>query len=187
MNRAARGEAAEPRDRLADGRAGNARDAEKAREKLFAAALKVLAARPRSENQLRERLLARPWAEPDMVDDCIARLRELGYVNDQTFAESYASSRVRLKAMGRSRVARELANKKVARETINNALDGVFDEVGEESLIEKAIEKRIRTHGAPTDRAGARRLFDHLVRLGFEYDLIMRKLRALRAGIDEQS
>jgi regulatory protein len=159
---------------------------DKLRERIMARALNILAARPRSENQLRERLLAKPWAEPGLVDECITRLKELGYVNDNLFAHSYASSRVNVRPVGRSRLARELAGKKVARKTIDEALDTVFEEVGEEELIDRAIEKRIRTHGRPSDRAGAKRIFDHLARLGFGYDLIIRKLRALKAGIEEE-
>jgi regulatory protein len=156
---------------------------EKIRDKTMAAALKILASRARSESQLRERLLAKPWSEPAAVEDCIARLKELGYVNDSRFAQSYASSRLSLRAVGRGRLARELAGKRVTRKTIDEALDLVFDEVGEESLIDRAIQKRIRTHGRPTDRASAKRMFDHLVRLGFGYDLIIRKLRALNAEV----
>ena len=161
-------------------------DAEKIRDKTWAAALKILASRARSENQLRERLLAKPWADREAVEDCITRLKELGYVNDSRFAHSYASSRLSLRAVGRGRLARELRAKRVSGKTIDEALDLVFDEVGEESLIDRAIRKRIRTHGRPTDRASAKRMFDHLVRLGFEYDLIIRKLRALKAEVEQE-
>ncbi|HET8674616.1 MAG TPA: RecX family transcriptional regulator [Blastocatellia bacterium] len=160
--------------------------AEKIRDKTWAAALKILASRARSENQLRERLLAKPWADREAVEDCITRLKELGYVNDSRFAHSYASSRLSLRAVGRGRLARELRAKRVSGRTIDEALDLVFDEVGEDSLIDRAIRKRIRTHGRPTDRASAKRMFDHLVRLGFEYDLIIRKLRALKAEIEKE-
>jgi regulatory protein len=156
------------------------------RERIMARALNILAARPRSETQLRERLLGKEWAEPQLVDECISRLKELGYVNDDLFAQGYASSRVNVRPIGRSRVARELAGKKVARKTIDEALDTVFEEVGEETLIDRAIEKRIRTHGRPADKGGAKRMFDHLARLGFQYDLIIRKLRALKAEIEEE-
>lgn len=159
---------------------------EKIRDKTMAAALKILASRARSENQLRERLLAKPWADAEAVEDCISRLKELGYVNDSRFAHSYASSRLTLRAVGRGRLTRELRAKRVSGRTIDEALDLVFDEVGEDSLIERAIRKRIRTHGRPTDRASAKRMFDHLVRLGFEYDLIIRKLRALKAEVEQE-
>jgi regulatory protein len=165
-------------------RADDARGAGKIREKTMAAALKILSSRARSENQLRERLMRKPWADHAAVEDCIERLKELGYVNDSLFAHSYASSRLSLRPVGRGRLARELQSKRVTRKTIDDALDLVFVEVGEESLIDRAIQKRIRTHGRPTDRASAKRMFDHLVRLGFEYDLIMRKLRALTSSAE---
>jgi regulatory protein len=158
---------------------------DKTRARIFARALNILAARPRSERQLRERLLAKPWAEAALVDECIARLKELGYVNDGLFAHNYASSRVNAKPVGRSRLARELAGKKVERQLINEALDTVFEEVGEGTLIDRAIEKRIRTRGRPRDRNDAKRMFDYLARLGFGYDLIIKKLQALRAEIEE--
>ncbi len=151
----------------------------------MARALKILAARPRSEEQLRERLLDKPWADPETVERCIERLKELGYVNDQSFASNYASHRVAMKPVGRSRIARELATKKVPRQMIDTALETVFEEVSEEELIDRAIAKRIRTHGQPADRAGEKRMFDHLARQGFEYDLIIRRLRALREMKDE--
>ena len=159
---------------------------DRARERVMFAALKMLAARPRSEQQLRERLLAKEWATDTLVDECLARLKELGYVNDERFAHSYAASRLSLRAVGRSRVARELQSKKVARQTIKAALDEVFEEISEETLIERAIQKRIRTHGRPEDRADSKRMFDHLARLGFSYDLIMRKLGELKAEISDE-
>lgn len=164
---------------------GATKDLDRMREKVTAAAFRILAARPRSETQLRERLLAKPWVEPEAVDQCIARLKELGYVNDALFARNYASSRVGLKAVGRARVARELAGKKVSRDTIEEAVGSVFNEAGEESLIDRAIQKRIRTHGRPSDQRSAKRMFDHLARLGFEYSLIVRKLQALKANIGD--
>lgn len=140
----------------------------------------MLAARPRTEAQLRERLMSMPGANQRLVDDCISRLKEMDYVNDGKFAESYASHRLSVRPVGRARLARELILKKVDRKTIDHALDRVFDDSAEDGLIDRAIQKRIRSHGRPGDRREAKRMFDHLARLGFEFDLIVRKLDALR-------
>lgn len=180
------GRASEDRDAESKRSLKREPSAEKARDKVMATAFKMLAARPRSEQQLRERLLSKAWADPQIVDECLARLKELGYVNDEAFAHSYAVSRLNLRAVGKSRVARELQGKKVARQTITIALETVFEEISEEALIERAIAKRIRTHGLPEDRAASKRMLDHLARLGFEYDLIIRKLRALKADVSEK-
>lgn len=150
------------------------------------AALNILATRSCSEGQLRERLSAKGWAEARLIEDCIKRLKKLGYVNDERFAQGYANYRIGLKPLGRARLARELALRKLSRSSIEEALDAVFDEVPEETLIDRAIARRMRTHGRPADRAAAKRLFDHLVRLGFEYDLIVRKLNGLRTNADNE-
>ena len=134
---------------------------------------------------MRERLLEKPWADAELVDECLTRLKELGYVDDAAFAERYAQSRTATKPIGRQRLARELTMKKVSRQVIDRALDETFEETSEESLIDRAIAKRLRAHGRPTDRQSAKRLFDHLMRLGFGYDLIVRKLRQLQAELEE--
>jgi SOS response regulatory protein OraA/RecX len=151
----------------------------------MAAALKILSARPCSEADLRDRLISRRGKDPKLVEQCIKRLKELGYVNDDLFAHSYASYRVGLKPLGRAKLARELAVKKVPREIVEQTLDLVFEENAEEALIDSAIARRVRVRGWPADRAASKRMFDHLARLGFEYDLIVRKLRGLKAETNE--
>jgi len=166
----------------------NESDTERAgseRDKVMASALRILSTRSCSEGELRNRLIARRWPDAEVVEICIKRLKELGYVNDDRFAHSYASYRINLKPLGRAKLERELAIKKVPRKSIEAALDLVFGEVAEDTLIDKAIIRHIRTHGRPADRAAAKRMFDHLARRGFGYDLIIKKLRALKAEIEE--
>jgi regulatory protein len=157
-----------------------------ANKKVMKAALNILSARSCSEGQLRDRLNAKSWADAGLIEDCIRRLKELGYINDGRFAQGYASHRVALKPLGRSRLSRELAIRKVSRNNIDAALDLVFDEMPEETLIDRAIQRRIRTRGKPADRAAEKRMFDHLARLGFEFDLINQKLRTLRRDIKDE-
>lgn len=159
---------------------------EKAKEKMMTTALRMLTARARSETQLREKLLAKEWLDHSLLDECIDRLKELNYINDSDFARNYALSRLQTRTIGKSRLARELAEKKVSREIIEQTLEAVFEEVPEGDLLEKAIAKYIRLHGVPNDPKSAKRIFAHLMRRGFQYDLIARRLRSIRQGIDEQ-
>jgi regulatory protein len=156
-------------------------DPEKARERTFQRAAKLLAAKPRSIEELRERLLEKQWTDEATVEAVIAKLREYGYLNDERFAFGYASYRVRQKPVGRQRLARDLQMKKVARETADEALNLVFEETPEEELIDRAIEKRIRLRGRPRTRPETKSLFDHLLRQGFSYDLVTSKVRAASA------
>ena len=159
-------------------------DLDKAHERTFQRAVKLLAARPRSVAELRERLLEKQWTNAAVVDAVIEKLREYGYVNDERFAFGYASFRVRQKPVGRARLARDLALKKVERETADEAIKLVFEGTSEAELIDRAIEKRIRLRGYARTQAETKSLFDHLLRLGFSYDLVISKVRALPASVD---
>lgn len=150
---------------------------EKARERTFQRAVKLLAAKPRSVEELRERLLEKEWTNAEIVEAVLKKLSEYGYLNDERFAFGYASYRVRQKPMGRQRLRRDLQLKKVDRETADEALRLVFEETPEEGLIDRAIERRTRLRGRPKTRAEMKSLFDHLLRQGFSYDLVLRKVQ----------
>ncbi|MDQ3135415.1 MAG: recombination regulator RecX [Acidobacteriota bacterium] len=156
-------------------------DSEKARTRTLQRAVKLLAAKPRSVAELRERLLEKPWASAEAVEAALAKLQEYGYLNDEQFALGYAASRVRQKPIGRQRLARDLQMKKLPREAAEQALAQVYEEMPEEKLIEQAIAKRVRLRGRPTNRQESKSLFDHLLRRGFNYDLVINKVRALSA------
>jgi regulatory protein len=150
------------------------------------AALKLLALRSRSERQLRERLLAKFPADSVAIEQCITDLKESRYIDDAQLARNYAASRLKAKAIGRNRLSRELEARGISRDVIDQALGSEVDETTEESLIDQAIQKRIRINGRPTNKASAKRMFDHLARLGFQYDLIRRKLKALKANVGDE-
>ena len=158
-------------------------DPDKARERTFQRAVKLLAAKPRSVAELRERLLEKQWTNEETVEAVLAKLGEYGYLNDERFAFGYASFQVRQKPVGRQRLKRALQLKKVDRETADEAIKLVFEETPEEELIDRAIEKRTRLRGKPKTRAEVKSLFDHLLRQGFSYELVSNKVRA-RASVD---
>src|ERR687883_1446837 len=161
-------------------------DPEKARERTFQRAAKLLAAKPRSIEELRERLLEKQWTDEATVEAVIAKLREYGYLDDERFAFGYAAYRVRQKPVGRQRLARDLKTKKVPKETADAALELVFQETPEEQLIDRAIEKRARLRGRPSTREESKSLFDHLLRRGFSYDLVIRKVREASAAVADE-
>jgi regulatory protein len=157
-------------------------DPEKARARTMQRAVKLLAAKPRSVAELRERLLEKEWTNEAIVDAVLKKLLEYGYLNDERFAFGYASYKVRQKPVGRQRLQRDLQMKKVPRETADEALSLVFEETPEEDLIDRAIEKRTRLRGRPKTRAEIKSLIDHLLRQGFSYDLISNKVRKLSSA-----
>ena len=150
---------------------------EELRARTFQRAAKLLAAKPRSIAELRERLSER-CSSRAVIETVIERLREYGYLDDERYALTYASSKVRQQPVGRRRLQQSLVMKKVDRAVADEALDQVFAETSEEDLIDRAIAKRVRLRGRPKTRAEAKSLFDHLLRQGFPFDLVSQKVRA---------
>jgi regulatory protein len=149
------------------------------RRKTFERAIKLLAAKPRSVAELRERLLRGKNTNEEIVETVIARLREYGYLNDELFAFGYASYKVKQRPVGRRRLERDLKLKKVESDVANEALEMVYAATPEEQLIDQAIAKRLRIRGKPKNRAEAKSLFDHLLRQGFGFELVSEKIRSL--------
>ncbi len=147
-------------------------------EKTLTRAFNLLSAKPRSIAELRTRLMEKQWSDEDAVARVIARLQELGYLNEENFATQYAQSRLVTKPLGRARLQRDLQRKKIPSTVINQALENVYAEQSEDDLIDKALAKRIRLRGVPTTPENTKKMFDHLLRLGFRYDLVIRKVKA---------
>ncbi|CAN5784495.1 regulatory protein RecX [soil metagenome] len=159
---------------------------EERRHRAFQRAIKLLATRSRSVAELRELLLQTKGVTVNVVEEVVARLCEYGYLDDERFSFGYASLKLRQRPLGRLRLKRDLAIKKVDKGVIDGTLDLVFAAVSEEEQIDRAIEKRTRVRGRPKNRLQAKSLFEHLMRQGFPYEMVADKVRAAsKPDLDE--
>ena len=152
---------------------------EKARRKTFDRAVNLLTYKPRSIQELRERLLEKDWTNLEIVDSVLDKLKEYNYINDETFAKNFAASQLRQKPIGKRVLKQKLALKKLDKETVDEALEKAFEETPEEEIIERAINKRLRLKGKPETREDAKKFYDYLLRQGFSYDLVSNKMREI--------
>ena len=151
-------------------------DLAKARERTLNRAVKLLAVKPRSVGELRERLLEKNWTNVAIVDSVIEKLQEYKYLNDRQFAADLAVSKLRQKPQGKRKLQQSLSRKKLSKENLDNAIKTAFEKLPEPDLIDKAIEKRLRLKGRPKTREEFKKFFDHLLRQGFDFDLIRSKM-----------
>ncbi len=154
-------------------------DIERARERTMNRAVKLLAAKPRSIGELRERLLEKNWTNAAIVDRVIAKLEEYKYLDDQQFAADLAVSKLRRKPQGKRSLLRSLSQKKLSKETVDTAVRNAFEKLPEADLIDRAIEKRLRLKGKPETLEDKKKFFDHLLRQGFDFGLIREKMAAI--------
>jgi regulatory protein len=136
------------------------------------AALRLLAVRPRSAVELARRLRMKGYG-PDVAEDVIGRLRELGMIDDAAFAGMLARDRVRLRPQGSRRLANELREKGVDEETARTAIRETMESeaTDERELARRAAAKWRPSPGEEPERA-RRRLHGFLARRGFDGDVI---------------
>ena len=152
-----------------------------------ARALGLLALRDRSSDELRTRLRVTGF-EPPVVEEVVLWLKDLGYLDDQRFAESYALEKLR-SGWGERRVRQELLRKRVDRAFVDHAL--ASHSADEESAQERseALRQLVRRRfgaGFKTDPEGAeRRLTGFLARRGYDWDSIGQMVRMLRSEAEE--
>lgn len=136
------------------------------------AALHLLAVRPRSAVELARRLRMKGYG-PDVAEEVIGRLRELGMIDDAVFAGMLARDRVRLRPQGSRRLANELRQKGVDEETARTAIRETMEgeQTDERELARRACAKWKPRAGEEPERA-RRRLHGFLARRGFDGDVI---------------
>jgi regulatory protein len=106
----------------------------------LAYALHRLARRAYSVAEMR-RALERKFGAGVPVGSAIARLRELGYLDDKKFAASYATSLAQNRAYGRIRLRRELKARLVDYKVIEPALDQAYETAEERELLERVLKE----------------------------------------------
>src|SRR5918994_5860097 len=86
------------------------------------AAARFLEARPRSEAEVRRKLV-RLGYQPALVDEVLTRLVELRYLDDEAFARAWVESRDRARPRGEHALRQELGRLGVERGLVDEVLD----------------------------------------------------------------
>jgi regulatory protein len=110
---------------------------------LWEYALRTLSSRAMSTGDLRARLRRRA-AEPADIEGVIQRLNESGLLNDQRFADSYATARLENQGFGKMRVLRDLRQRRVASSVADQAIHQAYQDTDEPALIEQYLARKYR-------------------------------------------
>ena len=145
-------------------------------------AVKALGRRMRTEAELRRLMQAkveRPGPNGDTgaakIAAVIARLKEYGYLDDASFAETSARLRQENEKLGQRRVRQALGQKGVASKVVDQAVEARYSQVDEEALARQHLErKRIRK---PENEKETARVMRRLVTAGFSTGTIYKILR----------
>ena len=152
---------------------GEEAELRRAKECLF----RALSCRARTDNELRARLRRKQFAEA-VIEQAVADLRRLGFVDDRQFAESWVRSRLASGKAGRKRLQQELRARGVDRQVVEESLAGVTEE-SEFALALNVAQRRQERLRDEEPEAQRRRLASFLQRRGFAYEMIDRVLSTI--------
>lgn len=145
---------------------------------LYDYAVKALGRHMRTVAELRRLMQSR--VEPGergqaSINAVIAQLKERRYLDDQSFAETYARLRQENEKFGARRVRQDLRQKGVSAAVVEKTLDERYGRTNEEALARLHLErKRIRK---PANDKETARVMRRLVAAGFSTGVIYKILR----------
>ncbi len=139
------------------------------RRRALRASLQLIALRPRSERELRDTLRRKGFGQA-LVDQALARLRDMGYVDDPAFAEFWTETRQAAAPRSRRMLRWELATKGIDPSVAGEAVAAIDDDV---AAYDAAV-RRARSLDRVDEAAFRRRLTGFLQRRGFGWDAARR-------------
>lgn len=112
-------------------------------QKLMEYAARMLSTRAYSGGELRSKLLRRAESR-EALEEAMQRLAEIGFIDDQRFADAFASWRRDRDGLGKTRVVRDLMARRIAPQLAREAADNAYQETDESALALKLLERKYR-------------------------------------------
>lgn len=133
----------------------------------------LLRSRPRSESEMRGRLKLKRYDE-STIEAVIQSLKKVDQIDDVNFANFWVESRMHVNPVGDIILRRELKNKGVPEAIIEGALRDKAQNYDEYRVALDVAERRLKRISGPDRPKAAKKLYDLLLRRGFEYEIVKR-------------
>ena len=134
-------------------------------------ALNFLSYRDRSEKEIRTKLKNVGYEE-NIIDWVIGELKRLKFLDDQRFAQSYAQTQMITRPVGEYFLKRELKQKGVAEELIEQTVEKAYEEKDQFSVALELAQQRKRRYKDIDEMKARKRVSDFLLRRGFSWDVV---------------
>ncbi len=153
-------------------------------EALYEYALRALARRSHTSDELQAKLHRRCASEED-VEGILSRLRSHGYLDDERVAESHSAFRRDVALVGQKRVLVELRRRGVAASLAERAVAEAYGESDESEIALEFLRRKLGSRFRQTRIQAPKeilRLYRALVRAGFRPSAIDSALRAVSSN-----
>ena len=134
-------------------------------------ALKFLSYRDRSEKEILTKLKDVGYDE-SVIKWIINDLKRLKFIDDKRFASSFAQTQMITRPMGEFFLKRELKQKGVATELIEQTIEKVYQEKDQLTVATELAEQRKKRFKNLDELKVKKRVSDFLLRRGFSWDIV---------------
>ena len=131
----------------------------------YTTGLSLLARRELTSTQLRNRLTNKGFT-PEAVNDTIQHLKKEGALDDRRTANMYARQAALIKHRGPRRAILDIVALGIADDIAREVVSQTYEEVDTQLIIQRALNRRLT--GRIQDRAQFQKLYQYLVRQGFD-------------------
>lgn len=141
-------------------------------KKFYLKAVYFLKYRPRSEKEVRDKLIEKK-APKEIIDQVIQKLIEQRFLNDREFAQMWYRSRMALRPKSQFVIKRELIQKGIGTEIIEELLANKEDQKRTDlEQAKKLLEKQAKKYAGLPQQEQYQKLGAFLGRRGFDWDTI---------------
>ncbi len=149
------------------------------------AAVRLLARRPLSQDELCRRLAAQGHAAEEVESAC-RKLRQAGYLDDRRFAMDFIVTRAERLGHGPERLVADLVRRGVRAEVARAAMLRAVDQgdVAPLELLRARVRSRLGDGPRQLQPRAYARMYNALRRAGFEEESIGRELEPYRAVLE---
>ncbi|AEN74121.1 regulatory protein RecX [Rhodothermus marinus] len=143
-------------------------------------ALRYLEHRPRTVQEVRRRL-ERAGFPVEVIDQMVARLEALGYLDDRAYARAYVQGRLAGRGYGPRRLQAELRRRGVPPDVVEATLDAALAETDPLEIARPLARRRwkLLCQNEPDRRKRRQKLIAFLQRRGFSSEIAYTLLREL--------
>jgi len=157
----------------------------RSRPDALAAALRYLAPRARSIDEVRTRLSEKGYGGSE-IDTALEHLAVAGYLDDERYASALAEERMRLKHWGPARIRADLLRRGVGAGIIEGVVASIDVDV-ESAVADGALKSWLRRNAVspPLDQRTRALAYRHLTARGFSVHVVMKTLGRFEADDPE--
>ncbi len=154
--------------------------------RLFLRAIGYLETRPRSQGEIEiylekkaERLIADPIQRSKTISKAVNKLLEQNLLNDNNFASWWVENRINFRARSSAELSRELQQKFISREIINDVLSKNLNDTDQTTVIRENAKKKLHVENLDflkQDKKTYTKIVQYFLRRGFAYNLVKQAL-----------